>query len=255
MSAAGFEGGTTRDAFLGGRLQIDQPRRGYRAGVDPVLLAAACPAQPGQSLLELGCGAGVAALCVGARVPGLRLTGIELQDSYAQLARGNARANALPLEVVTADLRDLPAAIKAQSFDHVILNPPYFERARSSPSEDPGRDIAFGGDTPLECWIDTAARRLAPKGWLTVIQRPERLPELLGAVSGRLGSVCLRPLAPRAGRDAALILLAARKGGRALPRLLAPWVLHEGAAHGADGEDYTPQTRAVLRDGAALPMG
>ena len=28
------------DEFLGGRLKIKQPLRGYRAGVDPVLLAA-----------------------------------------------------------------------------------------------------------------------------------------------------------------------------------------------------------------------
>ncbi|MBL4813725.1 MAG: methyltransferase, partial [Rhodobacteraceae bacterium] len=39
----------TRDAFLGGDLQIFQPQNGYRAGTDPVLLAAAVDARPGQS--------------------------------------------------------------------------------------------------------------------------------------------------------------------------------------------------------------
>ena len=52
----------TEDAFLGGKLHLKQPRRGYRAGVDPVLLAAAVPAQAGQSVLDLGCGVGAAAL-------------------------------------------------------------------------------------------------------------------------------------------------------------------------------------------------
>ncbi|MDO9527017.1 MAG: hypothetical protein Q7J57_16005, partial [Gemmobacter sp.] len=47
-----FADGLTLDAFLGGRLQISQPRQGYRAAADPVLLAAACPALPGQSVLE-----------------------------------------------------------------------------------------------------------------------------------------------------------------------------------------------------------
>lgn len=44
---------TTHDDFLGGLLSIEQPVKGYRAGVDPVFLAAAVPAQEGQSVLEL----------------------------------------------------------------------------------------------------------------------------------------------------------------------------------------------------------
>ena len=69
----------TRDAFLDGRLHLWQPRRGYRAATDPVLLAAFTPAKSGERVLELGCGAGAAALCLAVRVPGLDLHGLELQ--------------------------------------------------------------------------------------------------------------------------------------------------------------------------------
>ncbi|MEL6434627.1 MAG: methyltransferase, partial [Pseudomonadota bacterium] len=58
----------TKDDFLGGRLQLLQPRAGYRAGIDPVLLAASVEARKGQSILDLGCGVGTAALCIGRRV-------------------------------------------------------------------------------------------------------------------------------------------------------------------------------------------
>ena len=61
----------TRDAFLGGRLHLWQPVNGYRAGVDPVLLAASVNARAGQAVLELGCGGGTAMLCLGKRVSGL----------------------------------------------------------------------------------------------------------------------------------------------------------------------------------------
>ena len=67
----------TRDKFLDGQLTILQPRYGYRAGVDPVFLAASVPAKPGQNVLELGCGAGVASLCLARRVSGLSLFGVE----------------------------------------------------------------------------------------------------------------------------------------------------------------------------------
>ncbi|MEO0916318.1 MAG: methyltransferase, partial [Pseudomonadota bacterium] len=59
---------TTDNAFLGGRLQVLQPAVGYRAGADPVLLAAAVDAGPGHSVLDVGCGVGTALLCLGTRV-------------------------------------------------------------------------------------------------------------------------------------------------------------------------------------------
>lgn len=245
--------GVSFDRFLGGRLTIRQPENGYRAGIDPVFLAAAVPAKAGQSALELGCGVGVASLCLGARVPGLRLTGVELQDSYAALARHNAGANDVALSVVTADLAELPAELRAQSFDHVFANPPYFHRARGTGATDAGRETALGETIPLALWIDVAARRLVPGGWLTMIQRAERLPDLMAALDARLGSSELLPLAPRAGRAAKLILLRVRKGGRADFRLHAPMVLHTGERHERDGDSYTETASAILRQGAALP--
>lgn len=243
----------TRDLFLGGRLTIRQPRSGYRAGLDPVLLAAAVPAQTGQSVLELGCGVGAASLCLGARVPGLSLVGVELQDGYAELARRNAAENGIDLVVASADLAALPTDLRARSFDHVIANPPYFLRAQGSAAPDAGREMALAEATPLARWVETATRRLAPGGWLTLIQRAERLPALLAAMDTRLGSVELLPLAPRVGRPAKLVILRARKGARGTLRLHSPLILHEGSRHERDADSYTPAVSAVLRQAAALP--
>ncbi|RYH08229.1 tRNA1(Val) (adenine(37)-N6)-methyltransferase [Tropicimonas sp. IMCC6043] len=242
----------TRDAYLGGRLALWQPAKGYRAGIDPVLLAAACPAEPGQSVLELGCGTGTASLCLAARVSGLALTGVERQPEIAALARRNAAENGVEMNVVEADLAHLPPGIRQRSFDHVIANPPYFRRENSHASPHGAREAAMGEETPLALWIATAARRLATKGWLTLIHRPERLADLLGTQDG-LGSVQIQPLQPREGRDASLVIVRLRKGGRAPLRLHAPLVLHRGRMHEFDGEDYSEEITAVLRGGAALP--
>lgn len=244
----------TRDAFLGGRVMAWQPAQGFRAGVDSVMLAAGVPARPGQSVLELGCGAGVAALCLAARVPGLRLTGVELQAGYAALAARNGTEAGIAFEVATADLRALPAPLRRRAFDHVMANPPFFDRRRSREADDPGREVAHGGPTPLADWVNVAARRLGSGGWFTLIQRIERLPEVLGALDHRLGSVTVLPLAGRAGRRADRFVLRARKGGRAPFRLAAPLILHDGPRHLQDGEDYSAIARAVLRDAAALPF-
>ncbi len=230
-----------------------QPAQGYRAGIDPVLLAASVTAVPGQTVLELGCGAGVAALCLAARIDGLNVTGLEVQPAYAALARRNAQDNRVPLEVVTGDLADMPPGLRGRSFDHVIANPPYYRPGRGTAARDAGRAAARGERAPLAAWIDAATRRLRPKGTLTVIQRADRLPDLLGACDARLGDMQVLPLAPRAGRAAELVLLHARKGARGAFRLAPPLVLHDGARHERDGDDYAPAVAAVLRDGKDLP--
>ncbi len=246
--------GLTRDAFLGGRLQIWQPVRGYRAGIDPVLLASATDAVPGQSVLDLGCGAGVASLSLAARVPGLRITGLELQPVYAALARRNASENRLDVNVIEGDIRSMPHELRGQGFDHVIVNPPYFDRTRGMRSECPDRETALGESIPLADWIGAGVRRLLPKGVLHLIQRAERLPELLSACNGRVGDLRVLPLLPRRGKPARLVVLRARKGAKGGFRLLAPIVLHCGDSHGSVGDGYSGEVDAVLRNGAQLEV-
>lgn len=244
---------TTEDAFLGGRLRLRQPRHGYRAATDPVLLAAAVPARGGEAVLELGCGVGVAVLCLAARVAGLRLAGLERHPGYAALARANAAASGVALTVWEGDVAAPPAGLRAQSFDHVLANPPWFDPA-APPARDPGRDAAQREATPLPVWVATGLRRLRPGGRLTLILPAARLPEALGALEGRACAV-VRPLAARAGRPAGRVLVQARKGGRSPFRLAAPLILHAAPRHLRDGEDLTPEAAAILRDAAPLALG
>lgn len=240
----------SEDKFLCGRLTLWQPLKGYRAATDPVLLAAACAAEPGQSVLDLGCGAGAASLCLGWRVPGLVLFGLELQPGYADLARRNAARNGIAMAVVDGDLTQMPPALR-QDFDHVIANPPYYP-VGGTPSPVKSRATAMQVTTPLGAWVEAASRRLKPGGWLTLISGADGLPQILAALGSALGSAAVLPLAAREGSPALRILLRARKGGRARFRLLAPFVIHKGDAHDGDRESYTHAANAVLRDGADL---
>lgn len=242
------------NAFLGGQLNILQPRNGYRAGADPVFLAAAVDVSPGQHVLDLGCGVGTAMLCLLVRVPGVAVTGVELQADLVRLAQENLERNRLAGTVFQADIKALPRELRDRSFDHVMTNPPFFDRQSSSPAPDAGREQGRGETVTMRDWFDSALRRLVPGGRLTLVNRIERLPECLAILSGRTGDIVVLPLAARPGRSAKLFLLSARKGAKGAFRLMPQLVLHEGVQHDVDRDSYTQAAQRILRDGAALPL-
>lgn len=242
----------TTDAFLGGRLTLRQPRHGYRAGVDPILLASSVPARTGQSVLDLGCGVGAAMLALGRRVEGLELVGLELQPSYAELARENARLNWFEAWIVNGDATDPPFEVKARRFDHVISNPPYFAAGGGTAAADAGRETALRETAPLDAWIDAGSRRLLPRGTMSVIQRADRLPALLSAMVPRLGTLRIRPIQPRAGEMAHLVIVHGVKGGRGRAVLDAPIPVHVEISDRDSAGSYTSRIRAVLRDAAFI---
>jgi tRNA1(Val) A37 N6-methylase TrmN6 len=246
-------GETTDDLLLGGRLRLRQPRDGLRATTDAIMLAAAVPAGEGDRVLDVGCGSGVAALCVAARVAGCHVAGIDADAALAALATLNAERNGLAdrARFAVAGVEALPVAgLDAGAFDHVLTNPPYLPAARGRSSASAARRAATVETFDLAPWIAACARMAAPKGTLTVVHRADRLDDLVAALGRVAGSLVVFPLWPGGKRqgDAQRILVRARRGGRS-PLRLAPGLV----LHGPDGH-YTPAAEAILRQGAALAI-
>ncbi len=235
---------TTDGTLLGGRVTYRQFAKGHRSGFEPVLLAASVPARPGDRVLEAGCGAGAALLCLAHRVPGITGLGIEIDPALANLANENFKNNGL--HDICARHGDITAGPFAAPFDHVMANPPWHDAA-STISPDAKRALAHhAAPGVLESWIAALAAWLKPRGTITLILPSAAFVEAAACLKAQgCGGVSLLPLWPRAGQAAKQVMIAAIRGAKAPDKILAGLVLHDEAG-------ITQAANAILRDGAAF---
>jgi tRNA1(Val) A37 N6-methylase TrmN6 len=216
-----------------------------------VFLAAAVPVEPHQLVLDVGCGSGAATLCLAARVPQCRIIGFELQRDLVRLTGENAALNGVSARVsaIVGDLLQPPPRLSPGMFDHVMVNPPFIEEGKGTPSASPAKVLAtIEGGANLADWVRFALAMVRGKGTVTFVHRADRIDGLLAQFAGRAGEITIFPLWPAAGRAASRILVRARKQVLTPARLLPGLVLHE-----ADGR-FTPAAEAVLRDAEGLVL-
>lgn len=243
----------TDDRLLNGRVRLRQPRGAYRVAVDPILLAAAVTARPGDRILDLGSGTGAAALCLRQRIGDCTIVGLERDPELLALARENAVLNgaAHQVDFVLGDAAAPPPQIVRHGFDHVMSNPPYLTARRAdlrSPASVRRASANIETTADLPQWISAMIAAVKPKARITVIHRADRLDELLAELRRQAGEIVVFPLWPKAGRDAKRVLVTARSGVATPLRLAPGLVLHE------PGGQFTPAAREILENGAALAL-
>ncbi len=243
----------TRDAFLGGRLVVSQPEKGFRAGLDSVLLGASVRAGT-RRLLDLGAGVGTASLVALADLPDARATLAEIDPATAAIAALNLKVNGfagrsevLALDVSARGKVRAAAGLAADLYDTVIANPPFFDPAAGSAPSAARTSARHMPPDALDLWVKAAASHAAPEGEIIFIHAAASLPLLLPAFMTRFGAVTVLPLIPRDGEAASRILVRGTKGSRAPFTLLAGRVLHE-----PEGRAFRPEFDAIFRGSARL---
>jgi len=237
----------TEDRILGGRVVLAQPAKGYRAGLDAALLAAACDALPGERVVEAGCGVGAVFLAAATRRPGVSFLGLERDPAALTLAQRNIDANGLQKRV-TASLGDVAVTRLETPFDAALCNPPFFDDPRALRGPEPAKRGAHIADDGLEAWTAFLLQAVRDGGTITLIHRADRLADLLASLCAKAGSFQVRAVHPFDDAPASRILVRAVRGGRAPLRLLAPLILHERG-----GAKHAPLAESILRGEADLP--
>jgi len=241
----------TEDTFLNGKVTVFQPAKGFRAGMDSVLLAAALDADMKGDALELGCGPGGALFPAAIRLRNMLLAGIEKDPWAFELAERGLVANQMEglVQLIHGDAANMPD-IWQNRFDVVFSNPPYFsEGTILAPSE--GKMAAYVESVPLKDWINAMLFALRPKGIFVMIHRAAELARILAVIERQVGEIAVMPVRPYPNAEAKRVIVRARKGLRSGPmRLLSGIDLYERKG-GAQSE----MARAVTHDGAGLDWG
>jgi tRNA1(Val) A37 N6-methylase TrmN6 len=233
----GASDGLSCDRWLGGRLILEQPRRGHRVGSDAALLAAAAGLDEGR-LVDVGAGVGAVGLAILGGHASTALDCVEIDLALADIAAENAARNGLAARtrVIRANVLDARArragGLADEAADLVVTNPPFFERGAVRVSPDAGKAGAhvFAGDAgpaPLIAWVRACLALLKPGGRFAMIHRPDALPQILAATERRIGAVALLPVHPRAGAIAHRLVVSGVKGSKAPLRIAPALILHE----------------------------
>jgi tRNA1(Val) A37 N6-methylase TrmN6 len=217
------------------------------------MLLAGCLAEPGPHVIDAGAGVGAVGLAVALRSPDSSVWLVERQADLAALAQENAgrnglsqRVRALACDLLVPAMRREAGLVNGRA-SAVFTNPPFHDPGAVRASPHDGRAQAHVlGEGGVGAWMRACLALLAPGGRFAMIHLPQALAPILESCEGRLGSVRIMPIHPRAGEDAGRIIVTGRKGSRAPLAMAAPFVVHE-----ADGR-FTPQADAIHRGQALL---
>lgn len=241
----------SEDRLLDGKIRLLQPIDGFRAAIDPILLAATVP--PGvRSVLDAGCGSGAASLCLAWRNSECRITGLDIQPDLTSLYERNAVLNGMGerMTSITGDIAGTLPFDYVEKFDCVMTNPPFLPETRGNISSVAARARSHvENEADLGGWLTACLRMLKPRGTLCLIHRSDRVDLIMSCLNGTVGGILLFPLWPKENRPAKRILICGRKG------VATPATVHSGLVLHQDDGRYTTAANNILRNGRGLEVG
>lgn len=214
-------------------------RNGYRIiqnpekfcfGMDAVLLSGFVRVKPGNTVMDLGTGTGIIPILLEAKTQAGHLTGLEIQEESADMARRSVALNGLSdkIDIVTGDIKEADSLFPSASFDIVTSNPPYMigEHGLKNPDE-PKAIARHELLCTLKDVVGQAARLLKPGGHFFMVHRPFRLAEIINTMSEYgLEPKRMQLVYPFVDKEPNMVLMEGVRGGRPRITVEKPLVIY-----------------------------
>ena len=133
------------------------------------------------------------------------------------------------------------------------MNPPYFKKNSVKKSHTLSSHQAKVESVPLSAWFSVAKNRCKPNGKITIIQRVERLPDIINCLNGNFGQVTVQPISSFKDASPKTVIVQATKTSGAAFKLLSPKIVHR--RDGISGKVvYEEEFEKILRYGHPLQL-
>lgn len=233
----------TIDELKAHGLKIAQPAAGYRFSLDPLLLCSFVRSLAGADVCDMGTGCGIIPLVLARQSKFKAFTGVEFQESMADIARRNISLNGFDdrISLLCEDITSLRHHFPASSFDLVLSNPPYRRQGTGRISPKQGRDRARHESTAaLADFMAVAKYLVRPGGRICFIYHPSRLVELLTAAAAlKLSPLRLRFVHGTAAAEARMFMVELVKGRRGDLVIEPPLLVYD------DNGMYTSEVKII----------
>ncbi len=211
--------------------QIIQNPEKFCFGMDAVLLSGFARAKEGSLVLDMGTGTGIIPILMEAKTQAAHLTGLEIQEESADMARRSVLLNNLSdkIDIVTGDIKEAGKLFGAASFDVVTCNPPYMIGQHGLTNPDAPKAIARHEILcTLEDVISQAAKVLKPGGHFYMVHRPFRLAEIMTTLSQyKLEPKRMQLVYPYVDKEPNMVLIEAARGGRPRMTVEKPLIVYK----------------------------
>ena len=197
---------------------IIQDTERFCFGMDAVLLSGFAKVKDGSTVLDLGTGTGIIPILLEAKTGAAHLTGLEIQEDSADMARRSVRLNGLEekIDIVTGDIKEAGSLFDAASFDVVTCNPPYMTDKHGLTNPNDAKAIARHEILcTLEDVLSQSAKLLKPGGNFYMVHRPFRLAEIMVLLRAyKLEPKRMQLVYPYVDKEPNMVLIEANRGGR-----------------------------------------
>ncbi len=211
--------------------QIIQNSEKFCFGMDAVLLSGFAKAKKGDVVLDMGTGTGIIPILMEAKTEAAHLTGLEIQEESADMARRSVALNGLSekIDIVTGDIKEAGTIFKSASFDVITCNPPYMIGQHGLTNPDAPKAIARHEVLcTLEDVVSSAAKLLKPGGHFYMVHRPFRLAEIMVTlVQYKLEPKRMQLVYPYVDKEPNMVLIEATRGGKSRMTVEKPLIVYK----------------------------
>ena len=209
---------------------IQNPQK-FCFGMDAVLLSGFARARKGDVVLDMGTGTGIIPILMEAKTEAAHLTGLEVQEESADMARRSVSLNGLSdkIDIVTGDIKEADKYFASASFDVITCNPPYMIGQHGIANPDAPKAIARHEILcTLEDVVKQAAKLLKPGGNFYMVHRPFRLAEIITLmVQYKLEPKRMQLVYPYVDKEPNMVLIEGCRGGKSRMTVEKPLIVYK----------------------------